>query len=180
MKEQKETLRKLIKTRKSEHSKEQLLNYSTEILKLLCFEPVWAQAEVVLLYYSLPDEVYTHAFIERWCKYKKIILPVVVGDELELRVFTGSQDLVQGSFNILEPSGELFLDYDAIDLVIVPGVAFDICNNRLGRGKGFYDKLLPKIKAYKLGICFPFQFFKSKTIPVAEYDIPMDKILTQK
>lgn len=178
MKEQKKTLRALIKTRKSEYSRQQLFDYSNQILRLLSFEPVWAQAEVVLLYYSLPDEVNTHEFIAKWCKYKKIILPVVVGDVLELRVYTGPEDLVQGSFNILEPSGELYLDYASIDLVLVPGMAFDKNNNRLGRGKGFYDKLLPHIPAYKMGVCFPFQYLSAETIPTESYDIAMDKVLT--
>lgn len=178
MKEQKKALRKLIKARKSEYSEKQLLNYSDEILKQLSLEPIWNQAKVVLLYYSLSDEVDTHRFIEEWCKYKQIILPVVVGDVLELRVYTGDQDLVRGAFDILEPSGDRFLDFDKIDLVVVPGVAFDRQNNRLGRGKGFYDKLLPHISAQKFGVCFPFQYFKSELIPSEAYDIPMDKIIT--
>ena len=63
-------------------------------------------------------------------------------------------------FGIKEPTGETFLEYDKIDLVIVPGVAFDRTLNRMGRGKGFYDRLLPKIKAPKVAVCFDFQLME--------------------
>lgn len=92
-------------------------------------------------------------------EYKeKILLPVVIGNDLELRVYTSPADLAIGAYGIEEPTGALFTDYATIDLVIVPGVAFDRDGNRLGRGKGYYDRLLPRIpSAYKVGICFPFQ-----------------------
>ena len=89
-----------------------------------------------MLYYSLKDEVQTHDFVERWSKTKNIVLPVVVGDYLELRNYTGKQDLQTGSYNIEEPIGEIFNDYKSIDLAIIPGVSFDKEGNRLGRGKG--------------------------------------------
>ena len=105
--------------------------------------PAFQQAKTVLLYYSLKDEVQTHDFVERWSKTKNIVLPVVVGDYLELRNYTGKQDLQTGSYNIEEPIGEIFNDYKSIDLAIIPGVSFDEEGNRLGRGKGYYDQLLP-------------------------------------
>ncbi|HJD92078.1 5-formyltetrahydrofolate cyclo-ligase [Bacteroides coprosuis] len=178
MKNQKKALRSEIKFLKQGYSKEDLDGYSKEIMKLLCYEPSMAQAETVLLYYSLPDEVDTHSFVKYWSKFKKIILPVVVGDDLELRVYSGEQDLKQGSYGIWEPCGTLFTDYKEIDLVIVPGIAFDDSGNRIGRGKGYYDKLLPKIEAYKMGICFPFQYLVDRIIPTEETDIQMDKVLT--
>ena len=77
-----------------------------------------------------------------------------------------------------EPTGALFTDYATIDLVIVPGVAFDRDGNRLGRGKGYYDRLLPRIpSAYKVGICFPFQIVEE--VPAEPFDIRMDEIITQ-
>lgn len=128
------------------------------------------------MYYSLPDEVQTHDFVEKWRGKKNILLPVVVGDDLELRTYTGRQELSEGAFHIDEPTGRTFTDYDAIDLVIVPGVAFDNNGNRLGRGKGYYDRLLPRIRAHKIGICFPFQLVKE--IPTEPFDKKMDKIIS--
>lgn len=104
------------------------------------------------------------------------MLPVVVGDDLELRVYTGPEDLATGSYSIEEPTGELFTDYAAIDFVAVPGVAFDNAGNRLGRGKGYYDRLLPRLTAFKAGICFPFQLVKE--VPTEPFDIRMDTIIT--
>lgn len=130
-----------------------------------------------MLYHSLKDEVDTHAFIRKWSREKCILLPVVVGDDLELRLYTGPEDLTVGAYGIEEPTGARFTDYAAIDLIVVPGVAFDRDGNRLGRGKGYYDRLLPRIpSAYKIGICFPFQLVDE--VPAEPFDIRMDEIIS--
>lgn len=69
-----------------------------------------------------------------------------------------------------------FTNYASIDLAVIPGVAFDRSGNRLGRGKGYYDRLLPHIFAYKVGICFSFQLVED--IPTREFDARVDEILT--
>lgn len=125
----------------------------------------------------MKDEVDTHTFVQKWSKKKRILLPVVVGDDLELRIYTGPEDMATGSYGIEEPTGELFTDYATIDFIAVPGVAFDLKGNRLGRGKGYYDRLLPRIpSAYKAGICFPFQLVEE--VPAESFDIRMDIIIT--
>lgn len=130
-----------------------------------------------MLYHSLKDEVDTHAFIRKWSREKRILLPVVTGDDLELRLYTGPEDLTIGAYGIEEPTGALFTDYSTIDLIVVPGVAFDRDGNRLGRGKGYYDRLLPRIpSAYKIGICFPFQVVDE--VPAEPFDIRMDEIIS--
>lgn len=149
---------------------------SVEILIRLEQLPAFREAGTVLLYHSLPDEVDTHKFIEKWAVEKNIILPVVVGDVLELRSYTGSLDLAIGSYGIAEPTGTLFTEYSSIDIAIIPGVAFDAKGHRLGRGKGYYDKLLPHIPALKVGICFPFQLIEE--VPADALDINMDVIMT--
>ena len=63
-----------------------------------------------------------------------------------------------------------------IDLAVIPGMAFDRDGHRLGRGKGFYDKLLPGIKCRKIGLCFSFQLADS--VPIEPHDIVMDMVLT--
>lgn len=151
---------------------------SAEILAALEAHPAFRAANTVLLYYSLPDEVDTHDFIGKWSTKKRILLPVVAGNDLELRVYTNPADLAVGAYGIGEPTGALFTDYAAIDFIAVPGVAFDRNGNRLGRGKGYYDRLLPRIPAaYKAGICFPFQIVEE--IPAEPFDIRMDEIITQ-
>lgn len=151
---------------------------SAEILAALEAHPAFRAAHTVLLYHSLKDEVDTHDFIRKWSGEKQILLPVVVGDDLELRIYTCPEDLAVGAYGIEEPTGEVFTDYDTIDFIAVPGVAFDRNGNRLGRGKGYYDRLLPRITtAYKAGICFPFQIVEE--VPAEPLDIRMDEIITQ-
>lgn len=164
----------LLKTRHSLSATHQ--SQSADVLAALEAHPVFGAARIVLLYYSLKDEVDTHEFVRKWSGEKQILLPVVVGDELELRIYTGPQDLAHGAYGIEEPTGELFTDYAAIDLAVIPGVAFDALGNRLGRGKGYYDRLLPQLTAYKVGICFPFQLVEE--VPAEPFDISMDAIIT--
>ena len=110
---------------------------SANILTALEAHPAFRAANTVLLYHSLNDEVDTHEFIQKWSNKKRILLPVVAGDDLELRIYTGPQNMsICGVYGIKEPTGEAFTDYAAIDFIVVPGVAFDAKGNRLGRGKG--------------------------------------------
>jgi len=151
---------------------------SAKILAALEAHPAFRAANTILLYHSLKDEVDTHDFIEKWSRQKHILLPVVVEDNLELRTYTGPHDLHIGAYGIEEPSGEPFTDYAAIELAVIPGVAFGKDGNRLGRGKGYYDRLLPHLPAaYKIGICFPFQLVEE--VPAEAFDIRMDEIIAQ-
>lgn len=172
----KQELRRQIAKEKKIHQ-EELGERSSQLLQRLEQLPVFRQSATILLYHSLPDEVHTHSFIEKWGQEKEIILPVVKGKELELRKYTGKNKLIKGSYGIEEPIGELVKDYDRIELAIIPGVGFDLQGNRLGRGKGYYDRLLPKLKAYKIGICFQFQVIEP--IPFEFFDIPMDEVWTE-
>lgn len=154
-----------------------LKQQSVDILAALEAHPAFRAANTILLYHSLKDEVDTHEFIRKWSDRKRILLPVVVGDEVELRLYTGAQDMATGAYGIEEPTGEVFTEYAEIDFIAVPGVAFDRRGNRLGRGKGYYDRLLPQIPlAYKAGICFPFQLVEE--VPAEAFDIRMDTIIT--
>jgi 5-formyltetrahydrofolate cyclo-ligase len=79
-------------------------------------------------------------------------------------------------FGILEPKTGKLVDPAEIDFAIIPGVAFDKKGNRLGRGKGFYDRTLHKLtRAIKVGIAYEFQLIDS--VPVSEHDIPVDKVI---
>ena len=79
----------------------------------------------------------------------------------------------------MEPQGKDFTELEKIDLAIIPGMAFDKEGNRLGRGKGYYDRLLQQLRdctIYKIGICFDFQFLDH--IPTEPHDIPVDEVIT--
>lgn len=173
----KKELRKQIKNLKNQYSPEQKIEMSRPLWQELEQNILFRQARTVLLYWSMEDEVFTHDYVNEWAGEKTILLPCVKGDVLELRVFEGMESLQPGeAFGILEPVGEIFTDYDAIDMIVVPGVAFDRQGNRLGRGRGYYDKILKETRvAKKVGICFDFQFVEE--VPVDELDVRMDVVV---
>ena len=134
--------------------------------------------EVILLYSALPDEVPTQALMDELVKQgKTVLLPRVINEtDMELRRYTGPQDLQEGAYGIMEPTGELFTDYDAIGAAIIPGMAFDTNGHRLGRGKGYYDRFLSHVPyIYKIGLCFSWQIVDC--VPSDEHDIMMDKVI---
>lgn len=175
--ELKQNLRKEISLLKKNVSNEQKLLKSEQIFNIVEKQPWFHQSECILAYWAMKDEVQTRDFILRWYEKKQILLPVVKNDELELRIFEGVEKLKTGkSFGIQEPVGLPWLNYDKIDLIIVPGVAFDSKMNRLGRGKAYYDKLLPKAKnAFKAGVCFDFQYVQR--VPAGISDVKMDEVI---
>ncbi len=173
----KSELRKYIRELKKQYPFELKKQKSENIFNRLEKHDFFLDAKVVMLYWSMKDEVFTHDFVNKWVNKKTMILPAVKGDELELRKFEGLENMIIGeSFGIAEPAGEAFKNTDEIDLIIVPGVAFDKQNNRLGRGKAYYDKLLKTSNAKKIGLCFDFQLLDS--VPVDEHDIKMDLVIS--
>lgn len=171
----KKELRANIKLLKKQHTKEQLLEQSELILAKLERHPDFRNASIVMLYSALPDEVQTQAFLEKWRHEKKIILPTVVGDDIipvELAENTG---FAVGDFNILEPQNKPYTG--GYDLIVVPGVAFDRNGNRIGRGRGYYDRFLCKhLDVKRIGICFDFQLVDK--VPTEPNDIRMDEVIS--
>lgn len=178
MKELKKRLRKEIREEKRCHPASELTAHSSALLDRIEKHPRFIAAKTILMYHSLPDEVQTHTFVEKWCKTKKVLLPVVRGDILVLRHYTGKECLTTGAFGIEEPEGENFTRLHEIELSLVPGMSFDRQGNRLGRGKGYYDKLLPLLRTYNIGICYHFQV--RETIPAEAFDKKMDEVWTEK
>ena len=162
------------------NSKQQLrrLIRASHPLTKLSRHPRLAEARIVLLYSALPDEVPALPLLNRLTtEGKTVLLPRVVSDtDMELRRYTGPNDLEPGAFGIMEPTGELFTDYDLIDVAVVPGMAFDREGHRLGRGKGYYDRFLAQLPhIYKIGICFPFQLVDK--VPADAHDMLMDEVV---
>lgn len=133
-------------------------------------------SDIVLLYWSMPGEVDTHGFIRRWYGRKRIVLPKVVGDILELREYSPVH-MVEGYRGILEPSSDaVAVPAGEIGFAVVPGVAFDAEGGRLGRGKGYYDRLLPSLNCIKAAVAFEHQLVEE--VPVEEHDVRMDMVIT--
>ena len=173
--DKKET-RACIRALKKRFTEEEKQKEAARIWEQLEQHPLFQQSRCIFIYWSMPDEVPTPGFIRKWQGAKQFILPCVVGEELELKHFSSEHDLQKWErFEIPEPVGEALADYAAIDMAIVPGMAFDRHGHRLGRGKGYYDKTLCHIKAPKIGVCFRFQFLEQ--LPVDGFDIPMDEVI---
>ena len=179
---EKSELRKQIRDLKRAVPPEEKLRRSEAVMQKVEALPEFEKARVVLLYWSMADEVQTHAFVERWYKEKVLLLPCVDGDDLLLRQYTGPECMVEGEqFGIGEPNATLpvYSDLGSVEMIIVPGVAFDRAGNRMGRGRGFYDRLLKSTpNAIKVGVAYDFQMLDS--IPVEPHDVKMDKVISEK
>lgn len=175
--EDKQALRKEIAARKLQYAAEDMLEWSEIIRKklenLMCFE----RAHNILLYHSLPGEVQTHSMLSNWQGSKQCFLPQVADGRLVVRRYEGEESLQKGQMNILEPMGAICTNLSAIDLVVAPGVAFDKYGHRLGRGKGYYDRLLSLIPGPTVGICFHFQLVDH--VPVEEHDVKVEAVVTE-
>ena len=178
MNQDKRTLRKQIRETKRQFSDKELEELSLPIISRLLSHPVIVGSKTILIYYSLPDEVNTHHAVNQLiASGKTVLLPRVVdGENMEIRFYDKPEDLALGHYGIMEPTGKLFTDYAAIDVAVVPGMAFDGQGHRLGRGKGYYDRFLKKApQAYKIGVCFDFQ--KQEAIPTDANDVIMDYVI---
>ncbi|MBO4430404.1 MAG: 5-formyltetrahydrofolate cyclo-ligase [Bacteroidaceae bacterium] len=175
----KKELRELIRQRKRQHTTEQLQSYSQSIKCNLLERIVKEEScHTILLYHSLPDEVGTHDLIHTlYAQGYTVLLPSVVGTDLTLHVYEGEQAMNRkSSFGIQESLGTLFTDYAHIDLAIIPGMAFTPQGDRLGRGKGYYDRLLPQLHCPLIGLAFPFQILPN--IPTEPHDIQMTEVIS--
>lgn len=172
----KQTLRAQIRAAKRSYSSAQLADFSNNLCIKILNMPTYQSAHTILLYSPLPDEADISPIInDAYKNGKTVLLPKVVGDDLELHIYKGVDTLERGAFGILEPTGKVFWDYNQIELAIVPGMAFDKAGHRLGRGKGYYDRLLTRLtQAHKIGVCFQFQYLD--TVPSEAHDVCMDSI----
>lgn len=153
---------------------------SRRILRELSRDPVFRKAEHVAFYHGISPEVETGTFLRKVLKDKKIYLPRIASKKsLTLRrVRSLSRDLEKSPYSIMEPK-MLCEERPAgqMDIIIVPGVAFDTRGGRLGRGGGYYDRLLQKAgKAIKIGLCFREQIVKK--VPMNVRDVKMDRVIT--
>ena len=141
------------------------------------------RADTIAFYVSIAreGEVDTTTMIEESLSLgKRICIPKVVkNNALRFIEIRSMKDLNKGSFGILEPAGGSRILPQAIDLVIVPGVAFDKSGNRLGFGKGYYDKFLSKLEDGTPIIALAFDFQIVDSIPSSKNDVRVHKIITE-
>ncbi len=152
-----------------------------ELSSLICAKienlEIWNSANKIALYSALPDEPSLQLLLDKYSSSKELYLPKILDDSLNMQFFRYyNQDLGIGKYGIKEPpsSSEMINGKD-LDLIIVPAVAFTKEGNRLGRGKGFYDKYLQDLDVFCLGVTFPFRILPS--LPKEPWDRCMNLVL---
>lgn len=150
--------------------------------KLLNIEQ-FKKSEVIHCYVSIPanNEVDTDSIIHHCFRFgKKVILPKVADNGgLTHHPVVSLQHLKPNGWGVPEPETSEEWPTDQIDCIIVPMVAGDRMRNRIGYGKGYYDKFLANVKCFKIGILYDCQLYP-KTLPVETFDVKMDIMITEK
>lgn len=173
----KDDVRRRVKAQKSLLSVEEKLDAAQRVFDMLEKTAAFMMSDHILMYHSLPDELSTHYFIDKWAEHKCFFLPRVNGVNLDILPYNRSS-LRLGAFQIEEPEGDDFADIDDIEMVVVPAVAYDRRGNRVGRGKGYYDRLLADTRALKVGVAYDFQVVDE--IDADPHDVPVDIIITDR
>ncbi|MGB0597237.1 MAG: 5-formyltetrahydrofolate cyclo-ligase [Rubripirellula sp.] len=182
--ERKTEIRKLAHAaRKDQTNKDEV---SQQITARVIALPEYQAANCVMWYVDVRAEARTrHALPQALESGKNVVIPYCVDGELELFHLQSMDELETGMYKILEPREDLRsvdakrIDVSELDLILVPGVAFDARGGRTGHGKGYYDKLLENAKAETPLIALAFECQMFDEIPMQDHDIFMDKVVTE-
>lgn len=169
--------------RKEQADKDQV---SEQILKRFMDLPEYQAAKTVMFYIDVRDEVRTRQSLPSALESgKRVVVPYCVDGELELFHLESMEELSVGMYKILEPTEAMReveskrLQPEDLDLIMVPGVAFDRTGGRTGHGKGYYDKLLEHARADTPLVALAFDCQMFPEIPCESHDIYMDKVVTE-
>lgn len=169
--------------RRAQEDKDEL---SCAIVAKFISLPEYEAARTVMFYIDVRAEVRTrHDLAAALESGKRIVVPYCVDGELELFHLENMDELEVGMYKILEPRAALRtviekrIEVDELDLIMVPGVAFDRRGARTGHGKGYYDKLLEHARPDTPLVALAFECQMFGEIPVEEHDVFMDKVVTE-
>lgn len=185
---EKKALRKEILTRRKNIDAAEKEEMDKKILNRFFESKYYKEAKNIFIYISYDSEINTREIINKAFKDgKKIYVPRT---EFETRLMdaveiTSFDNLIKSSYGILEPSMEVLqVNPNKLDLIVVPGVAFDRNGGRMGYGAGFYDRYFKKInkdnikRIVKLALAYDFQVLEK--VPMSVQDVPVDFIITEK
>jgi 5-formyltetrahydrofolate cyclo-ligase len=179
----KESIRSVIRNKRNAMHESEVLEKSRRIKEYLFSMQEFREARTILFYVSYNNEVHTHEMIQESLRMKKhIAVPV---SNVETRTIICStlvnwDDLSAGVYNILEPRKDCIeqIAPTSLDLILLPGIAFDSEGNRIGHGKGYYDRFLQdNLHAHRFGLAFEFQIVEK--IPTGKHDRRVEKIITE-
>lgn len=173
----KKALRKESLEKRDLLQKEDIIGKSKAIKEKLFLLSEFINAKTIAFYVSKGSEVFTHNIIKELLGEKRILVPKVLDNEIVFSEIDNFNELKPGKFDILEPVEIKEANHNEIDLIIVPGIAFDKKGHRIGYGYGYYDKILKKINCKKIGLVFSLQIVDK--IPKEDYDVAVDKVITE-
>lgn len=177
-KELRQKLRQAVETL----SPESLHTQSVKACNLLMSTPEYSHAEIVMVFLSLPNEVDTTSLVLHcWRDRKRVLAPKVSWEQrrmLPIEIRSLSDDVSQSPMGIREPAQGMPIPVALIDLVVVPGLGFDQHGNRIGRGRGFYDRFLahPDWHGVACGLALEQQVVDE--VPISEFDMQVDMLVT--
>ena len=178
----KKTLRTAMRQQLKERIDTRDPNTAAAAAAIVAEQEVFRRANTIFCYVAMPYELDTKPLIAlAKAAGKRVVYPVCM-PEYQMLCLEPRDDTAwrPGKFGILEPDPErsFVVEQQKIDLIIVPGLAFDRRGNRLGQGGGYYDRFLAKTKnACFIGFCYEEQVLE--TVPVSEFDIPLHGLATE-
>jgi 5-formyltetrahydrofolate cyclo-ligase len=181
----KRELRKEMIQRRSALSKTEAKQKTQKIHQVLLRQESVKRAQSILVYLNFGDEIDTRPVIDLWLREnRRIYVPVMKPKTrilVPVRIDHGFRELPVNSFGIQEPplEGAETALLEELDLVIVPGLAFDQAGNRLGYGGGYYDRLLPQLRFDASAIAMGYAFQVIDQVPVGLFDYPIQTLITE-
>lgn len=162
------------------------LTLSRRISRRLAELPEYRRAATVMFYVNLPHEADTQHFLpEALADGKRVVVPYMADGAIRLFRLESPDELAPGTFRVPEPRPELRADADrrvepgTIDLVVIPGVAFDRRGGRIGHGKGYYDLFLKQLRPQTPRVALAFECQLLDEVPMLPHDVRMDKVVTE-
>lgn len=152
---------------------------SREICQRILESSCYQAAKQIYAYAPLPGEADIREVIRTaWREHRRVALPRVCGSDMDFYEIHDFSELTSGTFGVMEPSGADAPVCWPEALVLVPGVAFDACGNRIGYGKGYYDRyLVNHPHGVTLGIGYSLQL--ADELPAQAHDLMLDHIVTE-
>ncbi|MCC8020111.1 MAG: 5-formyltetrahydrofolate cyclo-ligase [Rikenellaceae bacterium] len=157
-------------------SRQEKLRQSKTVFSILEKTTVFRKSRNIGFFWSLTDEIPTQDVIRKWAGRKNIFLPRTEGDGMHFVWYTEGCEMEEGDFRILVPAGAARIDPAELDIIIVPGVAFDSQGRRLGKGKGYYDRFMELYGNYTVGVCFHHQLIAE--VPSEPHDRRVDMMVS--
>jgi 5-formyltetrahydrofolate cyclo-ligase len=148
----------------------------------LIASPVYRRSDVIMVFLSLPREVDTTPLVlHAWRDGKRVLAPKVNWEQrrmLPIEIVSLTDNISEGQMGLREPAEGTPFSVEQIDLVVVPGLGFDLEGNRIGRGRGFYDRFLTHEgwKGTSCGLALEVQVVER--VPMSEHDATVDMLVT--